>query len=101
MRPTSWTLTLLLLTKYVKSYDNALMILGGASKVFMTNQTQSPVSDTFELFGCSDGAPALPSFPASLFGTSLVWETTSQTIWACGGSNWQQPHGDCYTWNVR
>ena len=85
---------------YVYLFENALLILGGGSKVFITKQDQSPVLDDFELFGCSDGTPTLPPYPFKMFGPSMVFDG-EKTLWVCGGANWQGPLDACYSWDAR
>ena len=58
----------------VRAFDNALMILGGASKIFLAKDSQSKVMNTFEIFGCSDLPVALTLYPMNVFGPSMVWE---------------------------
>ena len=95
-----FTATFCLQLGNVRSFENALMILGGGSKFFLAQQDQSPVLDDFELFGCPDGPPTLPPYPVKMFGPSMLWDG-AQTLWVCGGANWQGPLGDCYTWDAR
>ena len=80
--------------------DSVLLVLGGAKKIFLSDEKQSSVTAGFELLGCKNQIKQLPDFPVEVFGANLAWDG-EHTLWACGGSNWQGVLQDCYSWDVR
>ena len=61
----------------MKGSENALLILGGTSKIYLEQYSRSPVLSNFEIFGCSGEPKKLPSYPMDLFGPSMTWEGVS------------------------
>ena len=78
---------------------SGLFIVGGLSKIFLTDQTSSPLLSAVELFGCSGGPIALPDYPREVFGASLYWYQSSLLV--CGGADWREVTALCFLWNSR
>ena len=83
----------------VSQATSGLFIVGGLSKIFLTNQTASPLLSAVELFGCAGGPIALPNYPREVFGASLVWHR--QSLLVCGGADWRSASSLCFLWNTR
>ena len=81
--------------------------MGGLSKLYLTDQTSSPVLSAVELFGCSGGSLALPDFPREVFGASLHWQSGVESggsvgsLLVCGGADWSGASSQCFLWNSR
>ena len=58
----------------VRTIESSLLILGGVSKLFLSQYNQSLIMNTFEIFGCSDESISLPPYPLEVFGPSMIWE---------------------------
>ena len=93
----------LLLQTSLTQTEAGLFIAGGLSKIFLTDQTASPLLSAVELFGCSGGSLALPDYPLELFGASLYWQSggSGGSLLVCGGADWTGPTSQCFLWNSR
>ena len=85
----------------VRTIENALLVLGGGSKIYVDNHDQSPIVESFEIFGCSSSF--LPDYPTAVFGTNMIWMEGGQgeKLMVCGGADWQKVYQECYSWNPR
>ena len=92
-------LHLFLLQASLTVAEPGLFIVGGLSKIYLTDQTASPILSDVELFGCSGGSIALPRYPREVFGASLYWSAGSLLV--CGGADWTGATSQCFQWNTR
>ena len=53
--------------------ENSLLIVGGATKLFLEDQGSSPVTENAEIYMCDGENFRLPNLPRPLFGPSLAW----------------------------
>ena len=53
--------------------DNSLLIVGGATKLYLEDQMSSPVTENAEIYMCDGETFRLPSLPRPMFGSSLAW----------------------------
>ena len=85
----------------VRTIENALLVLGGGSKIYVDNHDQSPIIKSFEIFGCS--ISSLPDYPTAVFGTNMIWMEGGQAekLVVCGGADWQKVYKECYSWKPR
>ena len=80
--------------------DNSLLIVGGGTKLYLKNHTQSPITDQAELYSCDGESVQLPDLPQQLFGASLGWDGESR-ITACGGATWKRSYSQCFQLDLR
>ena len=80
--------------------SGGLFIAGGLSKIYLHDQTSSPILAEVELFGCTDSPLPLPTYPRLVFGASQVWTNTGSLL-LCGGADWSGPSNKCFKWSPR
>lgn len=87
--------------KYILD-ENALLILGGGTKLYLNNQAASLVSRKIELYSCDGGnSVELPDLPQEMFGAGLAWNSASSVLYVCGGASWTQTYSQCYSMDLR
>ena len=79
--------------------ENALLLVGGGSSLYLTSPSTSPVLAAVELLACPV-RPSLPPVPAPVFGSSLHWDGLSSLL-SCGGGTWSQTYQDCFKLDLR
>ena len=87
--------------KYILD-ENALLILGGGTKLYLNNQAASLVSRKIELYSCDGGnSVELPDLPQEMFGAGLAWDNARSVLYVCGGASWTQTYSQCYSMDLR
>ena len=87
--------------KYILD-ENALLILGGGTKLYLNNQAASLVSRKIELYSCDGGnSVELPDLPQEMFGAGLAWDSDSSVLYVCGGASWTKAYSQCYSMDLR
>ena len=84
---------------FARTSNSALLVLGGGSHIYDDSHDQSPVLQSFEIFGCS--ASSLPDYPIEVFGTNMIWMKKEDVLRVCGGADWKRAYKKCYIWNPR
>ena len=70
-----WVMKILYLAGVATCSETASLILGGVEKIFLEQHSNSPLLNSFELFGCSGGeSRQLVAYPTRLFGANMAWE---------------------------
>ena len=80
--------------------EKSLLIVGGSTKLFLSDHRSSPVSDQVELYSCKGTSVEIPPLPKKLFGANLGWDGES-VLSVCGGSSWKQAYSQCYQLDLR
>ena len=80
--------------------DYSLLLVGGVTKLYMNDQSTSPMSNKVELYSSDVGPEPLPSLPQELIGVGLAYGD-DKIIYACGGATWTTVQSDCYSLNLR
>ena len=86
---------------FARTSNSALLVLGGGSQIYVDSHDQSPVLQSFEIFGCLTSS--LPDYPIKVFGTNMIWMKRDQEeiLIVCGGADWKRAYQKCYSWNPR
>ena len=76
-------------------------MLGGGSQIYVDSHDQSPVLQSFEIFGCLTSS--LPDYPIEVFGTNMNWMKSypEDILMVCGGADWKRAYQECFSWNPR
>ena len=86
---------------FARTSDTALLVMGGGSHIYIDSYDQSPVLQSFEIFGCSTSS--LPDYPKEVFGANLIWmeKDREEVLLVCGGADWKRVYDQCHVWNPR
>ena len=92
---------LLVQQSFARTSNSALLVLGGGSQIYGDSHDQSPVLQSFEIFGCLTSS--LPDYPIKVFGTNMIWMKRDQEeiLMVCGGADWKRAYQKCYSLNPR
>ena len=84
-----------------RNSDSAFLVLGGGSHIYIDSFEQSPVLQSFEIFGCPRFT--LPNYPREVFGANMIWSDKEQEegLLVCGGADWKMTFKKCHFWNPR